>query len=163
MPLAGYQAPYTNQWNLSVQRQIGENWLVSVNYLGNSQIHMTTSNLLNPAVFLGLGACTLQTVNSAGQLVSTSYPVCSTTQNQQYRRVLSLQNPLLGNYYAGIAYGDDGGTSFFEGHHHAGQLYLVSLSRGISRTSKPVLPGWLLSLATAISTYKGNCAGIDIR
>ena len=86
-PLSNYHAPYVNQWNLSVQRQVGKDWLLTANYIGNSQIHMTTSNLLNPAVYLGLGACTL---NGAPQAT------CSTTANQQNRRVESLLNPTLG-------------------------------------------------------------------
>ena len=49
-PLSGYHPPYLNQWNLSIQRQFGTNWLVTVNYLGNSTIHLQSSNLLNPAV-----------------------------------------------------------------------------------------------------------------
>ncbi len=49
------------------------------NYLGSSQIHLTTSNLTNPAVFLGLGSCTLPNAAN-GTLVTTTYPVCSTVQ-----------------------------------------------------------------------------------
>src|SRR4029077_5843442 len=68
-PLQGYHPPYVNQWNLSIQRQFGTDWLVSANYLGNSSIHLQTSNLLNPAVFLGTGPCTLQTATGP-----VSYP-----------------------------------------------------------------------------------------
>ncbi len=46
-----------NQWNLSVQRQLGKDWLVSANYVGNSTIHMISGENINPAVFLGTGAC----------------------------------------------------------------------------------------------------------
>ena len=50
---------YVNQWNLSIQRQLGQGWLVSANYLGNSTIHMITSESVNPAVYPGTGPCTL--------------------------------------------------------------------------------------------------------
>ena len=173
MPLDGYQAPYVNQWNLSIQRQVGSNWLLAVNYLGNNQIHMTTSNLLNPAVFLGLGPCTLQTVNTAGRVVSTSYPTCSTTQNQQYRRVLSLANPLEGNYYAGIAYGDDGGTSTY----HALNISVQKrLSKGLTMLAnytwshclgdiqdQQTSAAGVAAIPGNRNAYKGNCTGIDTR
>src|SRR5947207_1120272 len=101
---------YMNQWNLSIQRQIGQDWLVTANYLGNNTIHMITTENTNPAVFLGTGPCTLQTANGP-----VNYPVCSTTANQQNRRVLSLQNPAQGQYYAGIGQIDDGATASYEG------------------------------------------------
>src|SRR4029077_5647393 len=65
---------------------------------------------INPAVFLGLGPCTLQTATGPA-----SYPVCSTTANQQNRRIDSLLNPQQGQYYAGIGTIDDGGTASYEG------------------------------------------------
>ncbi len=82
-----------NQWNLSLQRQLGTDWLLTANYVGSSTIHLMTGNELNPAVFLGLGPCTLNGVN---------YPVCSTTANTNQRRRLYLQNPTQGQYYGSI-------------------------------------------------------------
>ena len=49
-----FHPTYMNQWNVSIQRQIGSNWLVTANYIGNSTIHLVTAAELNPAVFLGL-------------------------------------------------------------------------------------------------------------
>ena len=46
-------------WNLSMQRQVGTDWLVSANYLGNETYHMWSAQQLNAPVFLGLGPCTL--------------------------------------------------------------------------------------------------------
>jgi hypothetical protein len=115
-----FRPMYLNQWNLSVQKQLGQDWLVTVNYLGNSTIHLFSSNQANPAAFLGLGACTLAGVN---------YPICSTTANINQRRLLSLQNPAQGQSYAGIAYADDGATGTYDA------LFLSvqkRLSRGIS-------------------------------
>ena len=60
-PLANFHPMYMNQWNLSIQRQVGKDWLVTANYVGNSTIHMISGEDINPAVFLGLGPCTLQT------------------------------------------------------------------------------------------------------
>jgi hypothetical protein len=117
------QPTYLQQWNLSIQRQIGATWLVTANYIGNHTIHLTTSNQSNPAVFLGTGACTLQTVNAAGQLVPSPQTVCSTVANQNLRRALYLQNPIQGRYYAGVPYVDDGGTASYEA------LYLSTQKR----------------------------------
>jgi hypothetical protein len=124
-----YHAPYLNQWNLSIQRQVGRDWLLQLNYLGNSTIHLTSSYQANPAVFLGLGACTLNIVNSAGVVVPTPQSVCSTTANQNQRRQLYLQNPLQGQFYASIAQADDGGTGSYNALFVSAQK---RLSKGVS-------------------------------
>src|SRR5256885_14319300 len=64
-PNRDFKQMYVNEWNFSVQRQIGT-WLLTANYLGNSTIHMNTSTTANPAVFLGLGPCTLNVVQANG-------------------------------------------------------------------------------------------------
>jgi len=105
--------PYVNQWNLSVQRQIGEDWLLAANYIGSSGIHVLNTAEGNPAVFLGLGACVINGV---------SYPTCSTTGNTAARRALTLKNPAQGQYYGAMVNGDDGGTRSYNG-------LLVSIQR----------------------------------
>ena len=82
-PMANYKPMYMNQWNFSVQRQLGKDWLVTANYVGNSTIHLISGEDINPAVFLGTGPCTIQTANGP-----VSYTNCSTTANQQNRRLL---------------------------------------------------------------------------
>jgi hypothetical protein len=85
---------------------VGTNWLFSANYIGNNVIHMWAIQEGNPAVFLGLGACTINGV---------SYPTCSTTANTNQRRQLTLQNPAQGPYYATVATADEGGTGTYDG------------------------------------------------
>jgi hypothetical protein len=109
-----------NQWNLTMQRQVGADWLFTAGYVGSSTIHMFTGEEANPAVFLGLGPCTLNGVN---------YSVCSTTSNTNQRRRLYLQNPKEGQFYGSIGVKDDGGTGNYNG------LFLSAqkrLSRGVS-------------------------------
>ena len=97
--------PSVRQWNLSIQRQIGTQWLVSGTYLGNTSIHIWTSQNVNPAVYI---------------------PGASTTANTESRRVLTLLNPTWGPYFSKIIYADDGGTASYHG-------MLLTLERRFNR------------------------------
>ena len=81
------------QWNLTVQKQIGTNWLLSASYLGNELTHLWTSQQINPAVFLP-GA---------------------TLANIQTRRLLSQINPTQGALISTLMQLDDGGTGNYNG------------------------------------------------
>jgi hypothetical protein len=97
---------YVAQWNVTYQRQIGT-WMVSGSYLGNKSTHIWSGNgEQNPAVFLGLGACTINGIN---------YSTCSTTSNTNQRRVLYLANPKLGASYASLNTSDDGAVAHYNG------------------------------------------------
>ena len=45
---ADYKSPYVHQWNLSLQRQIGREWMAAANYMGNSTIHLLHVRDANP-------------------------------------------------------------------------------------------------------------------
>ena len=87
-------SPRVQSWNVTVERQIGNDWGVAASYLGSYSDRLWNQVQLNPGVFLGLGPCTL-----AGRAV----PSCTTNANLNQRRVLSLsgENPeaaaLIGN------------------------------------------------------------------
>jgi hypothetical protein len=161
-----FQPTYINQWNLSIQRQLGQNWLVSVNYLGNHTVHEITSEEANPAVFLGTGPCTLPN--------GVHYTTCSTVANQNFRRQLYLQNPAQGIYYGGIGDQDSGGVASYEG------LYLSvqkRLSKGLTMLTnytwshctgdvydqQTTQAGVSPNVPGNRNYYYGNCVGIDQR
>lgn len=102
------QPTYIEQFNLSVQRQIGSNWLVSASYAGNVTRHLWLNNPVNQAQFLGLQPCVLNGV---------SYPVCSTTAgpNTAARRRLNFVNPTWGPYYGETEVLDEGGNGYYNG------------------------------------------------
>src|SRR5207253_6773093 len=106
-----------NQYSLSVQRQFGQDWLLSVNYIGNTILHLINEQQINPALYFfnGTNVCTLPN----GMTISGSDPVpndptsgrqCSPTGNTNQRRVLNLKNPALGQYYGIISTGYSDGT-----------------------------------------------------
>jgi hypothetical protein len=86
------KSSYIHQWNLSVQRQVGQNWLVAANYLGNQAVH-----LWGPQIQMNYS------VWSAG----------ANTGNVTQRKVLTLLNPDQGKYYNAIGDLEDGGTSSY--------------------------------------------------
>ena len=105
------------QWNLSLQKQIGTDWLISSSYIGNGTTHLWALHYDNPAVFMGLGPCTIQGV---------AYTTCSTTSNTNQRRLLSLANPDTGKYFGSIQSIDAGGTASYNG-------LLLSVQRRVAR------------------------------
>ena len=75
MPL-NLHHPSMQQWDLSLERQLGRDWLASATYVGNKATHLYSSEEVNPAVY-GPGA---------------------TLTNTNQRRVLYLLNPAAGAY-----------------------------------------------------------------
>ena len=45
-----YKSPYVNQWNFSIQRQIGREWMATANYIGNSTVHLLSIRDANPMI-----------------------------------------------------------------------------------------------------------------
>ena len=78
---------YHQQWDLSYQRQLTHDWLVTAAYLGNKATHLRTSIEANPAVYI---------------------PGASTVPNTQSRRLLTQLNPSQGPFYSKITQADDG-------------------------------------------------------
>jgi hypothetical protein len=83
--------PYTQQWNLSFQRQFGTDWSVTVSYLGNKTTHQWIETENNPALYIPGNNCTINGV---------FYSTCSTTANTEQRRFLALLNNNWGKYYS---------------------------------------------------------------
>ena len=96
------------QWNLSLQKQIGTDWLVSGTYIGNETEHMWVQRPANPAVYIP-GNC------SAGQFGLTAAGPCSTTANTNPRRVLDLANPATGQFFGAINQVEGAGTANYNG------------------------------------------------
>src|SRR5260370_229798 len=105
------------QWNLSLQRQVGEAWLLSGNYLGNKSTQRWINTAINPAVYIP-GTCGNQ--------------ACSTTGNTNQRRVLSLANPVAGSLYGTVAQIDDGANASYN-------AMLLSVNRRLSRSFSMLL------------------------
>ena len=108
------QTPETQQWNLVVQRQLRNDWLLSATYVGSHTIHLWDSYQMNPAVYIP-GNCT------AGQYGLKAAGPCSTAANQNYRRVFVLNNypgTLFANGVPAFGYVDSfdsGATSNYNG------------------------------------------------
>jgi hypothetical protein len=140
---------YLEQWNLSLQRQLGANWLASASYIGNNTIHMWAPQQLDYSVY-GPG---------------------STLGNTAARRILTLENPTQGAYINSLTQLDDGATASYD-------ALLVSIQHRLAKNFT-VLANytWSHCLSDPLTTLlggsytdptdrrfdRGNCGGIDIR
>ena len=91
---------YYQEWNLSLQQQIGANWLVTINYMGNEGVHLWANYQADPAVYI------------PGQCGSTK---CSTTGNTNSRRIFALLNPAYSTAFSSMTTIGDGATSSYNG------------------------------------------------
>jgi hypothetical protein len=81
------QEPRVQSWNVTLEKQLREDWSVTANYLGRYSDHLWAEVGINPGVYMGLGPCV---INGA------SFPVCSTNANLNQRRKFSIENPRQG-------------------------------------------------------------------
>src|SRR5262245_13033904 len=109
--------PTTSSWNLSFQRQIGKDWLVTASYIGTQTSHMWSQKPVNPAIYIPGASCVLN-----GQ----TYSPCSSAANTNQRRRLSIERPLDGQLMANVSDTDAGGTQSYNG-------MLLSAQREVSR------------------------------
>jgi hypothetical protein len=86
------QVPRQQSWNVSVQRQFGDDLAVSATYLGSYSDRLWNVRSLNPGVYIP-GACTLQT-----QTGLQTFNPCSTVATLNFRRALTMQNYDTGKY-----------------------------------------------------------------
>jgi hypothetical protein len=105
------KSTYVATWNVTYQRQLAGNWMVSASYLGNKTTHLWIALERDPDIYIP-GNC------SAGQYGLTAAGACSSTAaaNYQARRMLTLAaGPATGDYYASIDEMDDGAVAHYEG------------------------------------------------
>jgi len=133
---------YVETWNLTIQRQLGKNWLLSASYIGDDAVHLWDSTQVDPAVYIP-GNC------AAGQYGLAAPGPCSTTGNVASRRALTLANPTQGPYYGSIEQTDDGATGSYN-------ALLLSVNHRLS--SHFTLLGnwtWAHCIADPINQYLG--------
>ncbi|WP_263354768.1 TonB-dependent receptor [Acidicapsa acidisoli] len=105
---------YTQAWNLTLEKQLGNNWELTVAYLGNHVVHIPSGNEENPATYIpgnwsGPGSCGALTVSPGDG------KPCSNVGNTNARRMTALTNPATGTYYSEVSYMYDGSSSVFDG------------------------------------------------
>jgi hypothetical protein len=133
---------YSEQWNLSVQRQFGASWLASVSYLGTQMVHLFTEKELNPGVYIP-GNCTVSGVTGP----------CSTTANTNQRRQLYLQDPVNGQAYGYLDQWDDGGTGTYNG-------LLLSVQKRLSKgTTMSANYTWSHCISDIVNSVPNGGAG----
>jgi hypothetical protein len=138
--------PTTQHWNVTAQKQFGENWSATASYFGNRTTHMWIGEEINPAVY------------TAG----------ATTANLNQRRTLYLQNPTEGQYFASVTQLNMDGESSYHGglfslQKRFSNLYSVSANYTISRCMNDQDPQQFLSSVFSqpgnIGADRGPCAG----
>ncbi len=109
------QQAYSQNWNLSVQKQFLNDWALTATYLGTRVLHNSYGNEQNPAVYYP-GTST-GAPGSCGTLspVPAANTACSTTTNTNARRVLSGINAAQGAYFTQVTQAYTGMGSNFNG------------------------------------------------
>jgi hypothetical protein len=155
-----YDTPNTQvmQWNLSLQRQIGADWLASATYIGSGSIHLWALQQLNPAVFIpgngdASGNCFLN-----GQRVPFTVragTACSTTGNTNQRRRFYLENPVTGGAFGTVNRIDSGATAGYNG------LLLSIQRRAVRGVTLNGNYTWSHCISDPVTVEVGNSGNAD--
>jgi hypothetical protein len=125
-----------NMWNFAIQRQFGQDWLVSASYVGSQTQHLWVSYQLNPATIV---QC------PGGAAITT----CNTTSNQNQRRLFTVNNLPGAGLIGYMDQYDDGGTASYNGLILAVQR---RLSKGVSAQANYTWSHCIGDLAVGNST-----------
>ena len=119
MPENGDLFPtYVQSWNLSLQREVMQDTLVSASYLGTMMVHLQATHALNLSVFIpgvgdANGNCFLN--GEVTHFTVSSGANCSTFANTQDRRSLSLERPEYKNDFGRFGFRDNPGVQQYHG------------------------------------------------
>jgi hypothetical protein len=109
-PTSDLKTTSVKQWNLVLQHQFGNDWLVNASYIGSESSHLWSSFQINPAVYIP-GNC------QAGEYGLAAAGPCSPANdsNSNFRRLYTV-NGYPGNKYFGFMEQlDSGGTGSYHG------------------------------------------------
>ena len=119
--------PRTDSWNLSLQRQFGQGWMVSASYLGSYISKIWAQEVINPAVYIpGVGDANGNCFRNGAVLPFTVSPgmPCSTTSNTLTRRRFFLERPQYRPIFGAVTTINTGATTNYNG-------MLLSLERRV--------------------------------
>ncbi len=83
-------APRVSSWNLSLQRQLPGESILSLTYIGTIATHLDGQEAINPAIYIPGGPCVLPD--------GRSYNPCSTTNTTNLRRRLNFESYADGRF-----------------------------------------------------------------
>ncbi len=124
---------YMINYNISYQRELKKDWLVTVNYLGSLTRHIWGSTDANYEMYTGSTAT-------------------STAANANQRRLTYLVNPVTGAAYGDIQQSDDGGNAEYNG-------LLASLNKRFSHNFT-ILSNYTYSHCVSSWDFAGELAGV---
>ena len=109
---------YTQSFNVSVQREVVQDLLLSVSYVGNLMFHTQATQPLNHSLFVpgvgdASGNCFLN--GAVTHFTVTPGEACSTVFNTQTRRRLTFLRPDFEDEYGRLAQRENGGTQNYHG------------------------------------------------
>ncbi len=164
-----------DQWNLTIQQQIGASWLLKASYLGNNIIHLWSIKETNPGVYItpdASGSCSINLYNNVTDVVyAKTYTPCDSSTNTNQRRLLSQLNPAQGQFYGGYPQLDDSGTGSYNAlllsaehrfSNHFSMLANYTYSHCISDLWTQAINAPEYTNPANPRFDRGNCASVDI-
>lgn len=91
---------YVQSWNVSVERQLAPDWLLSMSYVGSKTTHIWVAYEANPGMNVSVPTSVSSTVAGCSSFTGTK--AVAGTGNTNCRRALILANPSQGQYFSNL-------------------------------------------------------------